>query len=47
MKQILQPITAFVYCNPQAPPAAGERRKFQGASRHLRNCMRPWTPHIL
>ena len=25
MRQLLQPITAFVYCN-QAPPAAGGRR---------------------
>jgi len=54
MRQLLQPIAAFIYCNRQVPPAgairppaAGERRKFLGASRHLRNWTRPWTPPIL
>jgi len=24
MRQLLQPVTSFVYCNRQAPPAAGQ-----------------------
>jgi len=54
MRQLLQPIAAFVYCNRHRQvlaasklPAAGNRRKFPGASRCLRNWMRPWTPPIL
>jgi len=49
MRQLFQPITAFVNCNRQA--AAGRRsrckRKFPRASRRLRNWtgseLRPWA----
>jgi len=56
MRQLLQPITAYVYCIRQAPPAGastppavGERQwtgRLPGASGRLRNGTRPWTPPI-
>jgi len=41
MRQLLQPIAAFVYCNRQAPQASPGRR------RQARDWTRPWTPPIL
>jgi len=56
MRQLLQPIAAFVYCNRQAPPAratptrppaAGERRKFPACTTERARELRLFSKIIL